>query len=164
MIIWLSQAGREGLTLRLTHTRGRKIALGRDGFFGRRNVSRLRSSPKWFSARDERTGARTARDCRTPSKGARCPRRPPSASSSSPNRSGRALLCVCVLVCVQTRALIACMFTLLVNRRNQRAIRPERRGSQLAATSFTARDGHVHHRDPAAALASMSPAPRWGPR
>lgn len=87
MITWLSQEGREGLTLRLTRTRGRKISFGRDGFFGRRNVSRLRSSPKWFSARDERTGARTARGCRTPSKGARCARRPPSPCSSSPNRS-----------------------------------------------------------------------------
>lgn len=99
MIIRLSQAGREGLTLRLTRTRGRKIAFGRDGFFGRRNVSRLRSLPKWFSARDERTGARTARGCRTPSKGARCARRPPSPCSSSPTavsgRIGRALLCVC---------------------------------------------------------------------
>lgn len=79
---------------------------------------------------------------------------PPSRSIGK----NRPVCAVCVRV--QIRALIAFMFGLCSNRQNQRAIRPEESGSQLAAASFTARDGDVHPGDPAAALARMSPAPR----
>lgn len=152
---------------RLTRTGGQKNAFGCDGFLGRR------------SARDSarhRNGSHHERSWREPgrrvvvernqkARGVRGGHLLTRSSSSSPSRSigkNRPVSAVCVRV--QIRALIVFMFGLCLNRQNQRAIRPERRSSQLPAASFTARDGYVHPGDPAAALASMSTAPRWRPR
>lgn len=147
--------------LRLTRTGGQKNAFGCDGFLGRRSARDSARHRNGFhhETSGREPGRRVVVERNQKARGVRSGHLLPR--SSSPSRSigkNRPVSAVCVRV--QIRALIVFMFGLCLNRQNQRAIRPEERGSQLAAASFTARDGYVHPGDPAAALASMSPAPR----